>query len=133
MIGPSSNLITSRRAMVRSLACGSLLLPGVVSELLAADGLSAAGSLTIDPLAPKPPHFAPKAKRVIYLFMTGGVSHLESFDYKPKLAADAGKKYTNGKTLLAPQFKFSPAGKCGMAISELFPNIAQCADDLCVI
>jgi hypothetical protein len=135
----------SRRHVIRSLACGSLLLPGIVSDLLAADGTRAepmpaggAGGVPrplsgIDPLAPKPTHFAPTAKRVIYLFMTGGVSHLESFDPKPRLAADAGKKHTNGKTLLAPQFKFSPAGKSGMAVSELFPNIATCADDLCVV
>lgn len=117
----------SRRQMIRSLACGSLLLPGMLSELLADQS-----PINIDPVAPKSPHFAPRAKRVIFLFMTGGVSHLETFDPKPKLAADAGKKH-NGKTLLAPQFKFSRAGKSGMQVSELFPNIATCADDLCVV
>ncbi|HZN64921.1 MAG TPA: DUF1501 domain-containing protein, partial [Tepidisphaeraceae bacterium] len=110
--------------------CGSLLLPGVVSQLIAAGESPARGAE--DPLAPRKPHFAPRAKRVIYLFMTGGVSHLESFDPKPKLAADAGKKH-KGKTLLAPQFTFAPAGKCGTPVSELFPHVATCADDLCVI
>jgi len=113
--------------MIGSLACGSLLLPGIVSDLLADDSGGA-----IDPLAPRTPHFAPKAKRVIYLFMTGGVSHLETFDPKPKLAADSGKKH-NGRTLLAPQFQFKPAGQCGTPVSELFPNIARVVDDLCVI
>ncbi|MGH7202150.1 MAG: DUF1501 domain-containing protein [Planctomycetaceae bacterium] len=114
--------------MVRSLACGSLLLPGVISELLAEDATRGAA----DPLAPRPPHFAPKAKRVIFLFMTGGVSHLESFDPKPKLAADAGRQH-KGRTLLAPQFKFAPAGECGTPVSELFPHVATCVDDICVI
>src|SRR4051794_21098767 len=121
---------TSRRHVIRSLPCGSLLFPGIASELLAADGSPAAKS--IDPVAPKPSHFVPKAKRVISLFMTGGVSHLESFDPKPRLAADAGKKYKD-RTLLAPQFKFVPAGRCGTPVSELFPNVAACADELCVI
>lgn len=117
----------NRRQVVSSLACGSLLLPGIVSDLLSAEH-----SPVDDPLAPRLPHFAPRAKRVIYLFMTGGVSHLESFDPKPKLAADAGTQ-PKGKTLLAPQFKFVPAGKCGTPVSELFPNIATCVDDMCVI
>src|SRR4051812_8856134 len=81
-----------RRQLIRSLACGSLLLPGMISELLAADA-TPAQSFAIDPTAPKPSHFAPKAKRVIFLFMTGGVSHLETFDPKPKLATDGGKKH----------------------------------------
>src|SRR4051794_38283309 len=120
----------SHRQVIRSLACGSLLFPGIVSELLAADGSPV--TKPVDPVAPKPSHFAPRAKRVIYLFMTGGVSHLETFDPKPKLADDAGKKHKD-RTLLAPQFKFAPAGRCGTPMSELFPNIATCADDLCVI
>ena len=124
-------LPTTRRQVIRSLACGSLLLPGIVSELLAAESAPVSAS-SVDPVAAKAPHFAPRAKRVIFLFMTGGVSHLETFDPKPKLAADAGKKH-NGRTLLGPQFAFTPAGKCGTPVSELFPHIASCADDLCVV
>ena len=121
----------SRRHLIRSMACGSLLLPAAISELMAESGAATAAPGG-DPLAIRPPHFAPKAKRVIYLFMTGGVSHLESFDPKPRLAADAGKKYKD-RTLLGPQFKFAPAGKSGTPVSELFPNVAACVDDLCVI
>ena len=84
------------------------------------------------PLAPRRPHFAARARRVIFLFMTGGVSHLESFDPKPALARAAGQK-PRGRTLLAPQFEFHPAGSCGTPVSELFPHIASCADDICVI
>jgi hypothetical protein len=108
---------------------GSLLLPAAVSELLANErGAKKFG----DPLAPRPPHIPGKAQRVIWLFMTGGVSHLESFDPKPKLAADGRKQY-RGRTLLPPQFAFTRGGRCGTPISELFPNIATCLDDICVI
>ncbi|MEW4569090.1 DUF1501 domain-containing protein [Tautonia sp. JC769] len=121
--------LPNRRQVVGSLVGGSLLLPGIVSELLAAD---APAPRPDDPLAPRPPHFPARAKRVIFLFMTGGVSHLESFDPKPQLARDAGRTH-NGRTLLGPQFRFARAGRSGMAVSELFPEIASCADDLCVI
>ena len=76
----------SRRGALRSLIGGSILLPGIVSQLLAEDAASPS-----DPLAPRPTHFAPKAKRVIFLYMSGGVSHVDSWDPKPKLFADAGK------------------------------------------
>ncbi|MGE3819164.1 MAG: DUF1501 domain-containing protein [Isosphaeraceae bacterium] len=120
---------SSRRGFVRSLMAGSLLLPGAISEILAAEeGVDDA----VDPLSPRAPHFPARAKRVIFLFMSGGVSHLESFDPKPELARSSGKRH-NGRTLLGPQFSFSPAGRCGTPVSELFPQIASCADDLCVI
>ena len=119
----------NRRQMIGSLMSASLVLPAAVSELLAADPLPRA---SVDPLAAAAPHYSGKAKRVIFLFMTGGVSHLESFDPKPKLEADAGTKH-NGRTLLKPQFKFTRGGTCGTPISELFPHIAGCLDDICVI
>ncbi|WP_169974475.1 DUF1501 domain-containing protein [Tautonia rosea] len=119
----------NRRQVVQSLMSGSLLLPGIASELLAADAPAPGKD---DPLAPKAPHFPGKAKRVIFLFMTGGVSHLESFDPKPLLARDGGTQY-QGRTLLAPQFRFSRAGQSGIPVSELFPHVSTCVDDLCVI
>jgi hypothetical protein len=123
----------NRRQVVRSLMCGSLLMPAAVSELLgSADSAEEIPPRPLDPLAPQPTHFPGKAKRVIFLFMTGGVSHMESFDPKPLLARDAGKKYRD-RTLLGPMFSFAPAGQSGLPISELFPNLAQCADDLCVM
>src|SRR6185312_14048056 len=79
----------TRRSMIRSLVGGSLLLPGILSELLAQDRPAA----DVDPLAPKAPHFRARAKRVIFLNMSGGVSHVDSFDYKPKLIADHNKPY----------------------------------------
>jgi hypothetical protein len=84
-----------------------------------------------DPLAPKPPHFAARAKRVIFLFMSGGPSHLETFDWKPELAK-AGPGGPGGK-LLAPVFQFAPSGKSGLMISEIFPELAKQADKMCIL
>jgi hypothetical protein len=120
----------TRRTMLRSLVGGSLVMPGILQSLLAADGSSAA-----DPLAPKAPHFPAKAKRVIFLYMSGGVSHIESFDPKPKLAESHGKEAPGipGQFLTAPRWKFRRYGQCGTEVSELFPNIGGCVDDIAVI
>ncbi len=117
----------SRRQMVRSLVSGSALLPAILQQCLA--------ETSADPLAPKAPHFPGKAKRVIFLFSPGGTSHIESFDPKPKLAAAAkeGKKAPNGRPWLAPNWEFSADSKCGTPVSDLFPNIRKCMDDICVI
>lgn len=131
-----------RRQLLRSFVAGSLLMPGIVSQLLADDGLPTGNS---DPLAPKPPHFAAKAKNVIFLFMTGGVSHVDTFDPKPQLVADAGKEVKLDHPeiknrpgyerifLKRPQWKFAKHGKCGTEVSSLFPHVAKCVDDLAVI
>lgn len=86
-----------------------------------------------DPLAAKPPHFEPRAKRVIFLCMQGGPSHVDTFDYKPKLAADAGRSVKNGSKLLASQWKFRRRGESGLWISDLFPEVARHADELTLI
>ncbi len=90
-----------------------------------------------DPLAPRAPHFTARAKRVIYLCMSGAPSHVDTFDYKPKLAADDGKAYSGrnrpGARLMASPWKFSPHGQSGRMISELFPNVGKLADDLCFL
>src|SRR5262245_20163322 len=78
----------TRREIIRSLFSGSLLMPAVFSQLLAADGRTKELG-TDNPLAPKQPHFPPKAKRVIFIYLPGGMSHVDSFDYKPKLIDDA--------------------------------------------
>src|SRR5262245_24555606 len=120
----------TRRETLRSLVGGSLLLPGIFSELLAAD----------DPLAPKKAHFTPKAKRVIFLFSSGGVSHMDSFDPKPKLIAADGKTVGAGgglsnekRPLLRPAWQFRPGGKCGTLVSDLFPHLRGRMDDVCLI
>jgi hypothetical protein len=121
-----------------SLGLGSLLLPNLFKGETSEAGL---------PLGL--PHFAPKAKRVIYLFQNGAPSQLESFDYKPMLNKLAGQdlpeSIRNGQRLtgmtasqtnfpmVGSYFKFNQHGKSGAWISELFPNIAKIADDICII
>lgn len=135
----------TRRAAIRSLLGSSLVLPGVLSELLSPARMLAAAA---DPLAPRPPHYPAKAKRVIFLHMSGGVSHVDSFDYKPRLFSDHNKPFQVPKKMLEafagnnrsevkffkrPGWEFKPRGQSGLWISDLFPKIAECADDLCLI
>ncbi len=105
--------------------------------------LAAAETAPSNPLAPKAPMFAPRAKRVIFLFMHGGPSSIDTFDPKPRLVADHGKpipfkrSLTFGedgvKGLMKPLWEFKQHGQSGIPVSELFPNVATCADELCVI
>jgi hypothetical protein len=130
----------SRRSFLRSMVGGSVLLPGLVSQLLAED---TARSTPVDPLAPKQPHYPAKAKRVIFLYMSGGLSHVDSWDHKPKLFADAGKTVAvdefQGRKgdfkmfIKRPQWEFARHGRCGTEVSSLFPHVAECVDDLCLI
>jgi hypothetical protein len=123
------------------MARGSLLFPGIVSQLLAEEGVRSGA--TSDPLAPRPSHYATKAKRVIFLYMSGGVSHVDSWDHKPKLFSDAGKTVSvdefQGRKgdfkmwVKRPQWDFRPHGQCGTEVSSLFPHMAECVDDLCLI
>lgn len=95
-----------------------------------------------NPLAPRSPMFPARVKRVIFLFMSGGPSHVDTFDPKPRLTADNGKplpfekprlERTRTGNLLASPFSFKKYGQSGIDVSELFPNVAGCVDDLCVI
>jgi hypothetical protein len=118
----------TRRDVLRSLACGFgwLAFAGVAQRTLAASGGK--------PLAVKAPHFSAKAKRVIFLCMRGGPSHVDTFDYKPKLDADTGKPGKRpGTKLLGSKWKFQQHGRSGLWISELFPHLARQADDLCLV
>lgn len=136
----SEQPVTNRRHALRSLVGGSILFPGIVSQLLADD---AARATPVDPLAPRPTHFPARAKRVIFLFMSGGVSHVDSWDPKPKLFKDAGQTVSvnefQGRKgdfkmfLNRPRWEFTPHGKSGTEVSSLFPHMAECVDDLCVI
>jgi hypothetical protein len=129
----------SRRQMLRSLACASpFLLPGILSQCLTGEARAAEDSGT----SPKPPHFPARARRVIFLYMSGGVSHMDSFDPKPRLIADHGKifpadfygaKLTNPTTFLRPRWDFQRGGNCGTEVSDLFPHIRTCMDDICLI
>ena len=114
---------------------GSLGLASLIGSVNGAtDGSS--------PLAPKKPHFKPKAKRIIQLFMPGGPSQVDTFDYKPMIAKHAGQRpeSVNRKTLrntkmgLMPSpFSFKQYGECGKWVSDIFPYVAECVDDICFV
>jgi hypothetical protein len=110
--------------------------------LTAEEKRSAEADRAANPYAVRQPHFAPRAKRVIFLYMPGGPSHVDLFDPKPRLATDNGKplpfekpKLERTKTgnLLASPWKFRKHGQSGVEVSELFPHVAACIDDICVI
>jgi hypothetical protein len=122
---------------------GKFALAGLLTDAFAARA-HAAGKA--DALAPRTPHFAPKAKRVIHLFMAGAPSHLDLFDYKPELAKLEGKplppsvigdqRYAfirSDAAVMGPRFKFAKHGKCGAEISEALPHLAKIVDDICLV
>lgn len=117
-----------------------------LASLLAPAALAGAASSPINPLAPRPPHFAPKAKSIIYLFMNGAPSQLDLFDPKPMLTKfdrqPIPEEYTKGERfafvrgtpkILASPHKFARHGQSGAEISELLPHTASIADDLCIV
>jgi hypothetical protein len=123
----------SRRDLLASSACGFGWLAG--KSLLASSESGAKSTLPL-------PHYAAKAKRVIFLFMHGGPSPMDTFDYKPILNRDSGKpcplpkpRVVSAETgnLLGSPFSFSQKGQCGAWVSELFPHIGHIADDLCFL
>lgn len=114
-----------------------------LTGLLSADGFfnrAQAATRFINPMAPKEPHFKAKAKSVIFLFMYGGPSHIETFDYKPKMYPLDGKTiavktfgrggHRNQGRIVGPKWQFKPYGKCGKMVSDLFPNVGTCVDDI---
>src|SRR5665213_389944 len=139
----------SRRQMLRRFANGFGVLG--LADLLARDltlGSVArpaevvSGSASVHPLSVKPAMYAPKAKRVIFLFMSGGPSHVDLFDPKPVLLRDTGKPLpfpmpalmrTKTGNMLGSPWKFQQHGQCGAPISELFPHVASCVDDMCLL
>ena len=133
--GFCSNQITpmSRREMLKGVSCGfgMLAFAGISQSLFARQAAPASA------LAVRDPHFAPRAKRVIFLCMAGGPSHLDMFDYKPKLVADDGKSLSSGRRrgakLMGSPFKFSPRGESGMHFSELVPHIGSHADRITML
>lgn len=127
------NRLTSRRQVLSSMLAGSMILPGIVSELMADSG-------SAHPLAPRATHHQAKAKSVIFIFSNGGVSHMDAFDHKPKLFAADGKTMGVGgglsnekRVLLRPLWPFRPSGECGTLVSDLFPHLRRHMDDVCLI
>jgi hypothetical protein len=126
-MNPLTNTL-SRRAALKSAAAGF--------GYLAFAGLSTWAAEKDNPLAPKRTHFPAKARHVIFLCMDGGPSHVDTFDYKPKLPGLDGKTMPRARAfarLLASPWKFSQHGASGLWISELFPELARHADELCLL
>jgi hypothetical protein len=145
----SARHLLDRRAFLAHMATGmgGIALGALLAEegLLAADPTSRipAKSASTSPLAPKPSHFAAKAKRVLHVFCTGAVSHVDTWDYKPELIKRHGQPLPgieklitfqgeNGELARSP-WKFKPRGETGKYVSELLPHLAGCADDFCFV
>jgi len=137
----------SRREMLSKCAngFGGLALAALMADRGFGSLLAATpeiSSPTKGPLAPRPPHFAPKVRNVIFLYMDGGPSQVDTFDPKPRLTAENGQPFkmkmeptqfnNNGNTLGSP-WEFRQHGQSGLWVSSLFPRVAECVDDLCVI
>ena len=139
--GQDPKLVTRRWFFQQcGVGLGALALGGLFRD----SGWAASGEL--NPLAARQPHFKPKAKRIIYLFMAGAPSHLELFDYKPELAKWNGKPppddlvkgyraaFINpNAALLGPKFKFAKHGQAGAELSELLPRLAEVVDDIAIV
>jgi hypothetical protein len=126
--------VPSRRELLRSVSAGfgSLAFASLAASSL--PGVASAALQAEQPLAPKPTHFPPRARRVIFLCMQGGPSHVDTFDYKPKLISDAGRSMRAGNArLMAPLWDFKQRGQSGLWISDLFPQVAEHADKLCLL
>lgn len=120
----------SRRTFLQSLAGAGMILPGLMHELMA-EPLKQPQT-PVNPLAPRAPMFPAKAKRVIFLYMSGGVSHVDTFDPKPKLQANHRMAYKDD-FLHASPWKFQCYAKCDTEVSELFPNVGSMMDEVAVI
>jgi hypothetical protein len=112
---------------------GYLALASLSTMATAKEQSTSSDRASHNPLAAKPPHFPAKAKRVIFLCMVGAPSHVDTFDYKPALQRDHGKRGLYGGQLLRSQWEFRQRGKSGLWISDLFPEVSKHADDLCLI
>src|SRR5437764_7757496 len=132
--------VLSRREMLRRamLGFGGLAL----ADVLGRRSMSALAARGASPLIARPPHFAARAKRIIYVFLDGGLSQVDSYDYKPLLQRDDGKplpasiakpKFTFAPTgsLLKSPFHWKQWGRCGLWGSDLFPEINRLMDELC--
>jgi hypothetical protein len=124
----------SRREALKSASAGFgyLALAGMLGQEAARAG-SAGKSPAPGPLAPKASHFPVKAKRIIFLFMEGAASQMDTWEYKPQLQKNDGKVSPGGGTLVASKFKFSQHGQTGTWLSELYPNVARHVDKLCFL
>src|SRR5262245_17865499 len=136
---PMAAAALSRREALKRAAAGfgSLALASLL-----ADETAAAAPSAVNPLAPRPPHHAPRAKRIIFLFMSGGPSQVDTFDHKPLLTRDDGRplpfakprvQFNSTGNLLKSPWKFKQHGQSGLWVSELFPKLTERVDDLFMV
>lgn len=132
MPNPFASSVISRRTVLRSAGAGFgyVALSALLGQQTAASATAAAAA---GPLTPKAPHFPAKAKRIIFLFMQGATSQMDTWEYKPDLQKSDQKIAPGGGTLVASKFKFNQHGQTGTWISELYPNVAKHVDKLCFI
>lgn len=127
MLNPRHSYLSRRQALKSAGAgFGYLALAAMLDQ-------QSARAASPGPLAPKAPHFPVKAKRIIFLFMEGATSQMDTWEYKPQLQKDDGKVSPGGGTLVASKFKFRQHGQTGTWISDLYPNVARHVDKLCFI
>ncbi|MDA1161934.1 MAG: DUF1501 domain-containing protein [Planctomycetota bacterium] len=120
------SLFSRREMLMRSgTGFGMLGLSSVLASELRADGSSA-------PMIPKQSHFPARAKNIIFLFMNGGPSHVDTFDPKPELKKQEGKPGKGGNYMPSP-YSFKRYGESGIPISEIYPHLSECADELCIL
>src|SRR6266436_6643798 len=134
---PETPMLTRRQALLRCAnGFGGLALSALLADA------APANERALDPMKLRPAHFAPKAKSVIFLFMDGGVSHVDSFDPKERLQKESGKPLPLARpqhvravsaTLFGSPFEFQRYGQCGASVSSLFPHVATCVDDLAIV
>ncbi len=124
----------SRRQLLRSAGAGFgyLALAGLLGRNSAA-GAGPPARKPAGPLAARPPHFKARAKRIIFLFMEGAMSQMDTWEHKPQLQKNDGKVAPGGGTLTASKFRFRQHGKTGTWVSELFPNLARHVDKFCFL
>ncbi|MEZ6130807.1 MAG: DUF1501 domain-containing protein [Planctomycetaceae bacterium] len=132
--------LQTRRRLLKTSAVGfgQLALTGILGR----EALAAPAAFAENPLAPQLSHLTARARRIVFLFMKGGPSHIDTFDPKPLLTRDHGKPlpfdlpritFAKQTTLLKSPWKFKRYGESGLPVSELFPNVAQHIDDLCIL
>lgn len=114
----------NRRHLIKSMVCGSMLMPSIVQQLMASGSSG-------NPLAPRAPHYGGKAKRVIFMFLTGGVSHIDTFDPKPATGGRDG--FERPDKLMGSIWPYSPDPKTGTEVSDLFANVRTCMEDICLV
>ena len=130
LFNPSSFAPVSRRSLLQTAGAGFGYL-ALASLLGHQNARAIVNGAAPGPLIPKAPHFTPKAKRIIFMFMEGAMSGVDTFEYKPELQQNDGKGGPGGGKLTASKFAFKQYGQTGTWFSELLPNIATHADKLC--